>query len=69
MQGQLICWNDHIFNFSASAQLTGDSDRIVPGILQLKGIAAAAICAVSEPHLTPGEWYVKGGCLGTLGDG
>jgi hypothetical protein len=63
LQGQLICWNDQIFNFSASAQLTGDSDRIVSGILQLKGLAGAAICAVSEPHLTPGECTSKADAL------
>jgi hypothetical protein len=55
LQGQLICWNDQIFNFSASAQLTGDSERIASNILQLKSLAAAAICAVSGPRLTAGE--------------
>ena len=55
LQGQLICWNDQIFNFSARAQLTGDPDRIASGILQFKHLAAAAICAASGPHLTPGE--------------
>ena len=54
LQGQLICWNDQIFNFSASAQLTGDPDRIASGIPQLKSLAAAAICAVGGSRLTLG---------------
>jgi hypothetical protein len=55
LHGQLICWNGQIFNFSASAHLTRDSDRIASGIPQFKSLAAAAICAVSGPRLTPGE--------------
>jgi hypothetical protein len=55
LQGQLICWNGQIFNFSASAQLTGGADRIGSSVPQLKSLAAAAICAVSGSRLTPGE--------------
>jgi hypothetical protein len=55
LQGRLICWKVRFLIFSASAQVTRPSDRIASDILQLKGLAAAAICAVSGPRLTPGE--------------
>lgn len=63
LQGQLICWNDQIFNFSASAQLTGHPDRVASDILQLKSLAAAAICAASRSRLTPGECTSKADAL------
>jgi hypothetical protein len=55
LEGQLICWKDQIFNFSASTRLSGKPTEDGSRVPQLKALAAAAICALSMPGLKPQE--------------
>ena len=48
-EGRLICLNDHVFNFSATAHLSSDPIESGLRILRIKHLAAAAICALSSP--------------------
>ncbi len=45
----MICSNDHVFNFSATARLSGDPIETGLRILRFKDFSAAAICALSSP--------------------
>jgi hypothetical protein len=42
LEGQLICWKDQIFNFSATAHLTGEPATTASRVLQFESLAAAA---------------------------
>ena len=55
LEGQLICWKDQIFNFSATARLSSDPNETAARVLQFKGLAAAAICTLSSPQSMPQE--------------
>ena len=55
LEGQLICWKDQIFNFSASTRVSGNPSEAAARVLQFKSLAAAAICALSSPQPTPQE--------------
>jgi hypothetical protein len=55
LNGQLICWKDLIFNFSASAELSRDPAGAAARVLQFNALAAAAACALSVPQPTPQE--------------
>jgi len=53
LEGQLICWRDQIFNFSATAHLSSNPTETADRVLQFKSLAAAGICTLSSPQPTP----------------
>ena len=53
LEGRLNCSdNQMIFDFSAKTRLSTDPTETASHILRLKGLAAAAICALSSPQPT-----------------
>ena len=52
VEGRLICFNDHVFNFSATARLSREPTETGLLIFRFKDLAAAAVCALSSPQPT-----------------